>query len=301
MRCSAGRGWARCAAFGALIGMVAITTALAPGAARAKSLSGMEIIGHRGGNDFGPESTPATFAHAVAVGAQAIEFDVRFTREGVPVVLHDTTLDRTTDCKGPVAERSLASLAQCDAGRGQRIPTLAQALEVISTSHIRVYVHCKVVDNLEQAHAIVGEIDAHGLNDGRAATTIADTDQRLSFLRAAGSQRLGLVFDNPDGWNAHYPVLIAYNTKVTAELVKRAQAQGSEVITVQDHLTSLDELMADNAGLDGFMADRLDDTLEQVGRYTVPPGTNPQQPDGAVLLEDTRPGDGFPVTGLDGA
>jgi glycerophosphoryl diester phosphodiesterase len=101
------------------------------------------VIGHRGAAGVAPENTLESFDQAVQQGAQALELDVRVTRDGVAVVLHDPTLDRTTDGGGPVAQKTLAEVVAADAGarftaadgtapyrgRGIRIPTLRQVLE----------------------------------------------------------------------------------------------------------------------------------------------------------------------------
>jgi glycerophosphoryl diester phosphodiesterase len=94
------------------------------------------IIGHRGAAGHAPENTLASFAKALALGADAVECDVQLSADGVPVVIHDPTLDRTTNGSGPVAARSAAELRALDAGAwfgpafaGERIPTLAEVLD----------------------------------------------------------------------------------------------------------------------------------------------------------------------------
>ena len=96
-------------------------------------------IAHRGASLQAPENTLAAFETAIRQGIDAIEFDGRLTTEGVPVVVHDDRLERTTDGRGPVAEASLQSIRRLDAGswfatrfRGERVPTLAEALECAS-------------------------------------------------------------------------------------------------------------------------------------------------------------------------
>ena len=74
------------------------------------------VIGHRGNRAFAPENTLPSFLEAVALGADALEFDLRLTRDGQLVVFHDATLERTTDGSGPLAQRTLAELKQFDAG-----------------------------------------------------------------------------------------------------------------------------------------------------------------------------------------
>ncbi|MBI1245302.1 MAG: glycerophosphodiester phosphodiesterase [Alphaproteobacteria bacterium] len=93
------------------------------------------IIGHRGAKANAPENTLAAFRRAHAEGATWVEFDAKLTRDGAVVVIHDELLDRTTDGKGPVAERTLAEIRTVDAGKwfsaefaGERIPTLEESL-----------------------------------------------------------------------------------------------------------------------------------------------------------------------------
>ena len=74
------------------------------------------VIGHRGNRARAPEDTLVSFAQAVTIGVDALEMDLHLSRDGVPVVIHDPTLDRTTDGTGAVAERSAAELARVDAG-----------------------------------------------------------------------------------------------------------------------------------------------------------------------------------------
>lgn len=87
------------------------------------------IIGHRGASAEMPENTLAAFALAQEQGAAGIEFDVQLSADGQVVVIHDDTVDRTTDGTGRVSRMSLAQLQELDAGRGQTIPTLDDVFE----------------------------------------------------------------------------------------------------------------------------------------------------------------------------
>lgn len=82
------------------------------------------VIGHRGASADAPENTLAAFRLAREQGAQGIEFDVRLAADGVPVVIHDPLLDRTTNAEGPVAALSSRELQNVDAGDGEPVPTL---------------------------------------------------------------------------------------------------------------------------------------------------------------------------------
>jgi glycerophosphoryl diester phosphodiesterase len=74
------------------------------------------VIGHRGNRAHAPENTLVSLLEAVALGADAVEFDLRVSRDGVLVVVHDETVDRTTDDSGPVELRTAAELGRMDAG-----------------------------------------------------------------------------------------------------------------------------------------------------------------------------------------
>jgi glycerophosphoryl diester phosphodiesterase len=106
-------------------------------------LDARPVIAHRGASASAPENTLPAFELAAQQGADAFELDVRLTRDGAAVVIHDDTIDRTTDLTGPVRARTLAELRAADAGhrfstdgghgfpfRNQdvRVPTLAEVL-----------------------------------------------------------------------------------------------------------------------------------------------------------------------------
>jgi glycerophosphoryl diester phosphodiesterase len=96
------------------------------------------IIAHRGASAFAPENTAAAFRLAVEAGADGVEFDVRLAKDGVPVVIHDATLERTAGTRSTVADATSDELAKLDAGSwfNARFPLLAKpefALEGVPT------------------------------------------------------------------------------------------------------------------------------------------------------------------------
>jgi glycerophosphoryl diester phosphodiesterase len=108
---------------------------------------GFQVIAHRGGSGLGPENTLAAFRRSLAAGADVLEMDVRSTADGNLVVLHDATVDRTTDGRGTVNEMTLAQLKTLDAGyrwtadqgrsfpfrgRGITVPTFSEVLETFA-------------------------------------------------------------------------------------------------------------------------------------------------------------------------
>ncbi|MEW6145008.1 MAG: glycerophosphodiester phosphodiesterase family protein [Thermodesulfobacteriota bacterium] len=86
-------------------------------------------IAHRGASAYEPENTLRSFRKAIELGTDMVEFDVRKSLDGRLVVIHDRGVDRTTDGKGLVGLKSLDELKELDAGMGEKIPTLEEAIE----------------------------------------------------------------------------------------------------------------------------------------------------------------------------
>jgi glycerophosphoryl diester phosphodiesterase len=87
------------------------------------------VVGHRGAMGYGPENTLVSFERGLELGADWIELDVHLSADGELVVIHDETLERTTNGHGLVREHTLAELRQLDAGHGQHISTLGEVLD----------------------------------------------------------------------------------------------------------------------------------------------------------------------------
>lgn len=105
---------------------------------RAANLSRMAVIGHRGAPSQAPENTIPSFLKAIEAGVDFVELDVRSSRDGCLIVMHDDRVDRTTDSKGPVSHFTLEELKSMDAGgwfspsfRGVKIPTLEEVLNLV--------------------------------------------------------------------------------------------------------------------------------------------------------------------------
>ena len=108
------------------------------------------VIAHRGCSSLAPENTMAAFREALELGADAVEVDVRLTRDGHVVVMHDRRLDRTTTGNGPVGRHTLRELKELDAGSwfdrrfiGERVPTLDEVFDEIPRK-FPLYVEMKV-------------------------------------------------------------------------------------------------------------------------------------------------------------
>jgi glycerophosphoryl diester phosphodiesterase len=96
------------------------------------------VIGHKGASIAAPENTLASFSLALDLGADGIECDIRATEDGVPVIIHDETVDRTTNGSGEIARLQYKQVKKLDASGGNRdfagqvIPTLGQLLDLVA-------------------------------------------------------------------------------------------------------------------------------------------------------------------------
>jgi len=156
------------------------------------------VVGHRGAAGHAPENTLGGFERAVEIGVDAVEFDVRESADGVAVVIHDATVDRTTDGVGAVSELTLDDLRTLNAGDGAVIPTLEETLDLLADHGVGIRVELKerglgadVVAALEErglaARTSVVSFDPEAIaeiDDGRGAAitrslTTADPDEAL--------------------------------------------------------------------------------------------------------------------------
>lgn len=110
------------------------------------------MVCHRGANRMAPENTLAAVRAAFDLGAAFVEIDVLTTRDGVPVVIHDRTVDRTTDGTGPVGDKSLTEVLALDAGSwfdaafaGERVPRFEEVL-ALAQGRGGLYVEVKAAD-----------------------------------------------------------------------------------------------------------------------------------------------------------
>jgi glycerophosphoryl diester phosphodiesterase len=97
---------------------------------RARTSGAPLVGGHRGNPAEQPENTLASFRSAIELGVDMIECDVHLSGDGELVVIHDHTLERTTNGQGMVFQHTLAELRELDAGRGERVPVLAEVCEL---------------------------------------------------------------------------------------------------------------------------------------------------------------------------
>lgn len=196
----------------------------------------MAIYAHRGASIEFPENTLAAFRRAVEVGAPGAELDVHLTADGEAVVIHDDSVDRTTNGTGKVADLTLAEIRRLDAGSGERVPTLAEVLEVVagklildievkeSAAAAKVLEEVAKFPNLEW---LVSSFRWDSLRFVRSQNPDVElwvlwptaTDEAIAAGREIGASLLNLEYHS-----------------VTAEVVSRVRAAGMDVAvwTVND-------------------------------------------------------------------
>lgn len=201
------------------------------------------IEAHRGYSAAYPENTLLAFRQAVAAGAPSIELDIHVSADGELVVMHDATVDRTTNGTGAIASLSWSALQRLDAGSwkspafaGERVPSLAEALSLAGSEPVAFNVEVKRFSDpgrvawklaeMLRRHAprrgehVVSSFDLDALLQVRAA----DAGVPLAILGKDGAALLALAREHGFPWvHVHYE-------GVTGELVAAAHAQGIKVM-----------------------------------------------------------------------
>jgi glycerophosphoryl diester phosphodiesterase len=93
------------------------------------------IVAHRGASAYEPENTLRAFRRAMELGADMSELDLHLSKDGVLIVMHNATVDQTTNGHGAIRELTLAELRRLDAGQGERVPTLAEVIDLVRGRH----------------------------------------------------------------------------------------------------------------------------------------------------------------------
>lgn len=245
----------------------------------------IEIIAHRGYSGRAPENTLAALREASRAGADALEFDLHVTSDGIPILLHDEMLDRTTNALGPVARVALRELRQLDAGSWysagfarERIPTLAEALALAAGEAsrgrgvARVYPEIKGYRGPIDIERMAAETREAGW--ARACTFLSLDWDALEAVREADQElEIGYVAETPeqflpaldravaaneaDGWtrallDCDYRLLLEAPARVAA-----ARERGIDLVvwTVND---PLDALRLVELGVSRFTTDEVE-------------------------------------------
>jgi glycerophosphoryl diester phosphodiesterase len=150
-------------------------------------------IGHRGAAGYAPENTLRSFGKAVELGCDMTELDVHLCGSGELVVIHDESVDRTTDGSGEVANLTLSELKQLNAGKGERIPTLEEVLKLLK-GRIMLNIELK---GLGTAEPVYNLIQSNGWRRDNLLITSFNWEMLREYRARDPDARLGpLTYDN---------------------------------------------------------------------------------------------------------
>ncbi|MBI1801646.1 MAG: hypothetical protein HY259_15600 [Chloroflexi bacterium] len=222
----------------------AVSLSNAPAAASPYSLlptsySLVSVIAHRGGAGLAPENTLASFKNGIALGADFIEMDTHLSQDGIVMVIHDPTLERTTDGAGPVAAKTQAELQKLNAAakfqngkvEPQPVPTFAQVLDLVKASAgVRVEVEIKLP--LQGRYAgieekLLKEVSDRGL-ESRVQVSSFDFDT-LKEVKRLNPRIKTVALMSVEFFRAAPP-------DQPAKVVGAAQAAGADLIAVNKDL-----------------------------------------------------------------
>jgi glycerophosphoryl diester phosphodiesterase len=224
----------------------------------------VKIMGHRGAPADEPENTRRSFARALAVGAAAVELDVQLTKDGRLAVIHDATLDRTTNGRGLVQDFTLAELQRLDAGRGEPVPSLEDVYDLVQGK-------AHLVVELKQPEAAGALLDFFQERRAfAAATVISFWHPALKALKEAEPRlRTGVLMvgcpADPVGLAraANSDALILQYAYVTPELAAAVHAAGLLVYVWNiDDVGTLKPYL--NMHLDGIGSNRPNILIEYI-------------------------------------
>lgn len=233
----------------------------------------MHYAGHRGASATQPENTLASFQSALAMGATAVELDVRRCKSGEMVVIHDGTVDRTSNGSGKVTDLTLGELKQLDFGNGEPIRTLDEVLAALKGGtrdgqNPTVFIELKspgaravaasIRNAAERGDYGYDELPVIGFNPKQvAAVKLVNPKIEIGLSMAAnrsGAEKAMLI---PAARAMRASAINPEHTMVTPELVDKAHAAGLKVNvwTVNEHADI--KRMAE-MGVDSIMSDHPD-------------------------------------------
>lgn len=208
------------------------------------------FIGHRGAAAQAPENTLAGLRKADELGFPWVEFDVRLTRDGRLVLIHDATLERTTDGRGRVAETDFADIRTLDAGnwfapdfRGERVPAVEEALELLRETGLGANIEMKCDPGMEAETAGALAAALRGRHPGAPLLISSfETACLAAFRDAAPDLPMGLLLRRWQAdWRAAFDSLTCLtlnlgNRGLTRRQVQQVTATGTPLLvyTVND-------------------------------------------------------------------
>lgn len=220
----------------------------------------VNVVAHRGGIVLGyPENTLLAFQRCMDLEVDFIELDLRATKDGVIVIIHDETLDRTTNGNGLVADFTLKELKKVDAGNGQSIPTLKEVLHLVSSSDMKLLFDIKLSKNLDAEHILklVKKLDITSdiIFGVRSLTDLAKFHEINPKLRTLGF--LNEIDQMDDFINYGIDIIRLKPTWISEDpgLISSLHNADKEVWTTVEYLSDVELKALINTGVDGIIYD----------------------------------------------
>ena len=204
-------------------------------------------VAHRGAGKLAPENTLAAMRAGFAHGYRMVEFDVKLSGDGVPFLLHDDTLERTTNGVGRADAMNWTELAKLDAGSwhspqyaGEPLPTLSAVAHWAIANNVACNVEIKPMPGRERETGAAVALDASELWRGAAIAPVLSSFSEEALVAAREAvpelQRAWLVEEIPDDWQARLAridciALDACHKVLTADIVDAAHRAGYRVMT----------------------------------------------------------------------
>ena len=195
----------------------------------------MQIIGHRGACGYEPENTLLAFEKAIEMGVDMIELDVYALKTGELVVIHDDTVDRTTDGEGYVLEHSFQDLRELDAGKGQKIPTLQEVIDLVA-KRVPINIELKGLGTARLVAQTIDQYKTRGWNEEYFMVSSFNHVELAAFSKLQPDIRTGaLITGIPIDLAAFASRVSAYSANldsdfITPGLVADAKARGQKVL-----------------------------------------------------------------------
>lgn len=152
----------------------------------------IKVVGHRGARGLEPENTLRSFRKALDLGVDVLECDVHMTRDGRAILMHDHTLDRTTDGTGAPGDFTFADIRKLDAGQGEKIPALEELLDLVQ-GQVELHVELKDPEALMPVLEIVNTYQARDW----VFLTSGDTDLLKRLRTVDPDIRVEHIFGDP--------------------------------------------------------------------------------------------------------
>src|SRR3989344_4426397 len=219
-------------------------------------------IGHRGAAGHEPENTLISFQRAIELGADMIELDVQLCKSGELVVIHDDTLERTTNGHGRVGEKTQTELKALDAGKGQKISTLDEVIKLVGL-RTKINVELKGKGTARPLADLIYRYTGPGGGQNQFLVSSFDIDELFKFRAIDQFSRIGLIFkklandifqiaEELSCYSIHPSVGLT-----TAELLDEAHEMGLKVF-VWTANASPDISLLKAMGVDGIFSDFSD-------------------------------------------